>query len=137
MSIIPSLAILGLLFFIFTSSMGAMGSRGGGMGGAGGLFGVGKSKAKLITAEMKTDMNFSKVAGLEEAKVEVMEFVEFLKNPKRFTDLGAKIPRVRSSSLIPLTKHLPHHQPLPLSSLNFIAHLTPSGRSPGWSPRHW
>jgi len=55
-----------------------------------------KSKAKMYSADMKPDVNFSKVAGLEEAKVEVMEFVEFLKTPKRFTDLGAKIPRVLS-----------------------------------------
>merc|ERR1719487_2957221 len=62
----------------------------GGMGGPGGIFNVGKSKAVKAT---KVATRFSDVAGLKEAKVEVMEFVDILKNPERYTKLGAKIPR--------------------------------------------
>ena len=53
---------------------------------------IGKSPAKKISKENVTT-RFADVAGCEEAKKEVMEFVEFLKDPKKFTDLGAKIPR--------------------------------------------
>merc|ERR1719333_774631 len=62
----------------------------GGMGGMGGLFNVGKSKAVRAT---KVDTRFKDVAGLKEAKREVMEFVDILQNPERYTRLGAKIPR--------------------------------------------
>merc|ERR1719487_3095410 len=62
----------------------------GGMGGPGGIFNVGKSKAVKAT---KVPTRFNDVAGLKEAKVEVMEFVDILKNPERYTKLGAKIPR--------------------------------------------
>jgi AFG3 family protein len=65
----------------------------GGMGGgAGNIFKIGKSPAKKINKENVTT-RFSDVAGCDEAKREVMEFVEFLKDPKKFTDLGAKIPK--------------------------------------------
>lgn len=64
----------------------------GGMGGAGGLFNIRKSGAQLIKPDDKKVV-FKDVAGLDEAKVEVMEFVEFLKDPDRFTRLGAKIPK--------------------------------------------
>ena len=64
-------------------------------GGAGGsqIFNIGKSKATLIDAEDKIKITFQDVAGLEEAKEEVMEIVEFLKNPGKFTKLGGKIPK--------------------------------------------
>ena len=66
---------------------------GGGGGGAGGIFSVGKSKAQIFDKESNVKINFSDVAGLEEAKTEVMEIVDFLKNPKKYTQLGGKIPK--------------------------------------------
>jgi AFG3 family protein len=65
---------------------------GGGPGGSQ-IFNIGKSKATLIDAEDKIKITFQDVAGLEEAKEEVMEIVEFLKNPGKFTKLGGKIPK--------------------------------------------
>ncbi|WP_242926812.1 ATP-dependent zinc metalloprotease FtsH [Pontibacter vulgaris] len=63
-------------------------------GGAGGqIFNIGKSKAALFDAENKVKITFKDVAGLEEAKEEVQEIVEFLKNPSKFTILGGKIPK--------------------------------------------
>jgi cell division protease FtsH len=66
---------------------------GGGGGGGGQLFNIGKSKAQLFEKGKGTDVNFKDVAGLEGAKEEVQEIVDFLKNPKKYTDLGAKIPK--------------------------------------------
>jgi cell division protease FtsH len=66
---------------------------GGGAGGAGGIFSVGKSKAQIFDKDTNVKINFSDVAGLEEAKTEVMEIVDFLKNPKKYTQLGGKIPK--------------------------------------------
>jgi len=67
-------------------------SRGGG-GGAGGIFNVGKSQAKIFDKDQKVSTTFKEVAGLTEAKQEVVEIVEFLKNPTKFTKLGGKIPK--------------------------------------------
>jgi len=65
-----------------------------GAGGAGGnIFSVGKSKAQLFDKENHVRVNFNDVAGLDEAKVEVMEIVDFLKNPQKYTELGGKIPK--------------------------------------------
>lgn len=64
----------------------------GGAGG-GGMFNFGKSKAQLFDKDTSVNITFNDVAGLEEAKVEIMEIVDFLKNPKKYTDLGGKIPK--------------------------------------------
>ncbi len=66
----------------------------GGAGGPGGqIFNIGKSKATLFDANAKVNVTFEDVAGLDEAKEEVMEVVDFLKNPKKYTSLGGKIPK--------------------------------------------
>jgi len=65
----------------------------GGGGGGGQIFNIGKSKAKVYEKGKSTNITFQDVAGLAEAKVEIEEIVEFLKNPKKYTELGAKIPK--------------------------------------------
>lgn len=84
--IIPVLLLVGLWFFIMR-----MMSRGA--GGSGQIFNIGKSKAQLFDKDTHVSVNFNDVAGLEEAKVEIMEIVDFLKNPKKYTTLGGKIPK--------------------------------------------
>ena len=66
---------------------------GGGAGGPGGIFSVGKSRAQIFDKDNNVKLTFNDVAGLEEAKTEVMEIVDFLKNPKKYTQLGGKIPK--------------------------------------------
>ncbi len=70
--------------------MSGMGGKGG-KGGPGGMFGFGQSTARII--KENTGVKFKDVAGCEEAKIEIMEFVNFLKNPQQYTKLGAKIPK--------------------------------------------
>jgi AFG3 family protein len=82
----PILFILGLMYFLMSRMAG-----GGGPGGA--IFNIGKSKAALFDADSKVKITFNDVAGLEEAKEEIQEIVEFLKNPGKFTELGGKIPK--------------------------------------------
>ena len=65
----------------------------GGAGGGGGIFSVGKSKARLFDKDNDSKVTFQDVAGLAEAKVEIAEIVDFLKNPKHYTELGGKIPK--------------------------------------------
>ncbi len=65
----------------------------GGGGGGSQIFNIGKSKATLFDKDLQVKVTFNDVAGLQEAKVEVMEIVDFLKNPKKYTTLGGKIPR--------------------------------------------
>ncbi|MBK9358664.1 MAG: ATP-dependent zinc metalloprotease FtsH [Bacteroidales bacterium] len=84
--ILPVLLLVGAWFFIMR-----MMSRGSGGGGQ--IFNIGKSKAQLFDKDTHVNINFSDVAGLEEAKVEIMEIVDFLKNPKKYTTLGGKIPK--------------------------------------------
>ena len=86
--ILPLALLVGVWLFIFRRMGG-----GAGAGGAGGIFSVGKSKAQLFDKESHVKIDFSDVAGLEEAKMEVRELVDFLKNPKKYTDLGGKIPK--------------------------------------------
>ena len=82
--------LIGLLFVLM---MRKVGGPGGGSGGPGGIFNIGKSKATLFDKASRVNINFGDVAGLDEAKVEVMEIVDFLKNPKKYTALGGKIPK--------------------------------------------
>ena len=87
--LLPIFIILAIWIFIFRRM-----SKGGGPGGGGGnIFSVGKSKAQLFDKESNIKIDFKDVAGLEEAKVEVREIVDFLKKPKKYTDLGGKIPK--------------------------------------------
>lgn len=86
--LLPVLFIVAMWFLIFRK----MGSGGAG-GGAGGIFNIGKSKAQLFEKGTRVNITFNDVAGLDEAKVEVMEIVDFLKNPKKYTALGGKIPK--------------------------------------------
>jgi len=82
-----------VIVLIWIMLMRKMGGGAGGGSGPGGIFNIGKSRATLFDKGTKVNINFSDVAGLDEAKVEVMEIVDFLKNPKKYTALGGKIPK--------------------------------------------
>ena len=88
--LLPILLFVGL-WILLMRKMG--GGAAGGGGGPGGIFNIGKSKATLFDKGTKVNITFADVAGLDEAKVEVMEIVDFLKNPKKYTNLGGKIPK--------------------------------------------
>ena len=96
LSALPTLLIIGFLFWSMRRASGMMGGMGrGGPGGGrgGGMFGgMMQSTAKVINPA-EINVAFKDVAGCEEAKIEIMEFVNFLKNPAQYTDLGAKIPK--------------------------------------------
>lgn len=81
--------MFGVLMVLMMRKMGG----GAGGGGGGGIFSIGKSKAQLFDKGTKVNITFTDVAGLDEAKQEVMEIVDFLKNPKKYTALGGKIPK--------------------------------------------
>jgi cell division protease FtsH len=85
--IIPLLLLIAVWVFI----MRRMGGAAGGPGAQ--IFNIGKSKATLFDQNSKVNVTFADVAGLDEAKEEVMEVVDFLKNPKKYTALGGKIPK--------------------------------------------
>ncbi|QVY67185.1 ATP-dependent zinc metalloprotease FtsH [Polaribacter sp. Q13] len=90
--------ILGFLPFIILIAvwlffMKRMSGGGAGAGGGGQIFSIGKSKAKLFDKDTKVKTTFENVAGLEGAKEEVQEIVDFLKNPEKYTSLGGKIPK--------------------------------------------
>lgn len=88
-SFLLPIIILVAMWFLIMRKMGG-GAPGG---GAGGIFNIGKSKAQLFEKGTRVNITFNDVAGLDEAKVEVMEIVDFLKNPKKYTSLGGKIPK--------------------------------------------
>ncbi len=87
--------VITILLFVglWVLLMRKVGGGGPGGGGPGGIFSIGKSKAQLFEKGTKVNITFADVAGLDEAKVEVMEIVDFLKNPKKYTALGGKIPK--------------------------------------------
>jgi cell division protease FtsH len=87
--LLPILLFVGLWILL----MRKMGGGAGGGGGPGGIFNIGKSKATLFDKGTRVNITFADVAGLDEAKVEVMEIVDFLKSPKKYTALGGKIPK--------------------------------------------
>lgn len=86
--LLPTLLFLGFLVYIGRRTA----ARAGG-GGMGGMFGVGKTKAHLYNPKTDVKVRFDDVAGMNEAKTEIMEFVQFLKTPEKYEKLGAKIPR--------------------------------------------
>ncbi len=87
-SFLPWVLIFGAWFFVMRSL-----SRGGGAGGGAGIMNVGKAKAQVFDKDNAKRVTFKDVAGLEEAKVEIMEIVDFLKKADKYRELGAKIPK--------------------------------------------
>ncbi|KAG4306226.1 hypothetical protein PORY_000214 [Pneumocystis oryctolagi] len=86
LSFAPTLLLIGSIFWLSKRASGAGGSHSG-------IFGIGKSRAKMFNHETDIKIKFKDVAGTNEAKEEIMEFVKFLKNPSHYEKLGAKIPR--------------------------------------------
>ncbi|MEY5000194.1 MAG: hypothetical protein RLZZ211_230 [Bacteroidota bacterium] len=83
----------GIIVLIWMFVMRRMSGGGGSGGGGGQIFNIGKSRAQVYEKGKSTNITFKDVAGLEGAKEEIVEIVEFLKNPKKYTELGAKIPK--------------------------------------------
>ena len=88
-NLLPFVLLIGFWMFV----MGRIGGGKGGGGFGGGIFSVGKSRARLVDKDETDKVTFADVAGQAGAKQEVQEIVEFLKNPKKYTDLGGKIPK--------------------------------------------
>ncbi len=89
--ILPILVLVLIWVFVMRKMSGGFG--GGGAGGGGNIFNIGKSKAQVYEKGRTTNITFADVAGLKGAKEEIEEIVDFLKNPQRYTELGAKIPK--------------------------------------------
>ncbi|KAL9581341.1 MAG: hypothetical protein Q9212_003962, partial [Teloschistes hypoglaucus] len=85
--LVATLLVVGVPYLLLSRRTG------GGMGSSGGLFGIGKSRAKKFNHETDVKVKFKDVAGMDEAKAEIMEFVSFLREPEMYSRLGAKIPR--------------------------------------------
>ena len=85
---LPFIFLIGLWIFFMRRMSG-----GGGAAGGGQIFNIGKSKAKLFDQDQKVKVTFKDVAGLQGAKEEVQEIVDFLKKPEKYTSLGGKIPK--------------------------------------------
>ena len=83
----------GIIILIWIFVMRRMSGGGGGGGGGSQIFNIGKSRAQVYDKGKSTNTTFKDVAGLAEAKIEIVEIVEFLKNPKKYTDIGAKFLR--------------------------------------------
>ena len=86
-AILPSLIMMIVMVVLFVVLMGRM------QGGGGKMASFGKSKAKMSGVDDKNKVTFDNVAGCDEEKAELEELVQFLRNPKKFTDLGARIPK--------------------------------------------
>jgi cell division protease FtsH len=86
LTLVPWLLFIGFFLFLFTRQMR-------GSGGSGGIMSFGRSRVKMIPPEQAGKVTFDQVAGAEEAKEEVQEIISFLKNPKRFSRLGGRVPR--------------------------------------------
>lgn len=91
--IAPSAVLLGVLLFMGKKMQGGMGVGGPGGKGARGIFNIGKANITKLDKNAKNKVFFKDVAGCDEAKQEIMEFVHFLKHPKKYEELGAKIPK--------------------------------------------
>ena len=92
MRLVPTLLLIGAYMYIMRGQLGGGLGGGGGSGGRG-IFNVGKAQVTVLDKNAKDKIKFKDVAGCDEAKVEVMEFVQFLKNPAHYKELGAKIPK--------------------------------------------
>ncbi|XP_022860564.1 ATP-dependent zinc metalloprotease FTSH 8, mitochondrial-like isoform X2 [Olea europaea var. sylvestris] len=89
----PTILLLGSLFYMGRRMQGGLGVGGTGGKGGRGIFNIGKAPVTKVDKNSKNKIYFKDVAGCDEAKQEIMEFVHFLKNPKKYEELGAKIPK--------------------------------------------